>query len=333
MVLAAAAGSWKPQILDGLIEGYRWENTSVYLLDWGLAHKPLCAALSGSFLTVDIDTKFCFNPFSLVRDIYADAGVLSSILIAMAYTKNTHTTPKDGEPVATAGLSQELQGMLILLWVEFGSALTPDIVASRCLLAQNESLVSLGRLLAPFTCKGCYGHLFNGANNFKLVKGFQVFDFCELDNHLKLQQVLKMQLLYQIAQAIESPSAQRTVIIVEDALSFIASGDSEFCQSIYNRTKKLNCAVLTVCQSITEVTFNAVGATIVQNSATLLLTGQKDFEIVDFQASNLLRLSAPEFNQCHRGPAKKGEWLTMFYSRDNGAESGVGVYSYFANPL
>ena len=84
--------------------------------------------------------------------------------------------------------------------MKHGTALTPDLLADSLNASPDQRIRDLGTQLFPFTSGGEYGRFFAGGNSMAFSGRLTVLELEELKGRKHLQQVVLLQLIYQIQQ-------------------------------------------------------------------------------------------------------------------------------------
>jgi conjugal transfer ATP-binding protein TraC len=122
----------------------------------------------------------------------------------------------------TAGLKRALK----TLWDTKGTAMTVDDVAAALLADEDQRIRDVGQQLYPFTTAGEYGRFFNGPNTVAFQSCFVVLELEELKGRKHLQQVVLLQLIYQIQQVMYlGDRAQPKLVVIDEAWDLLTQGD------------------------------------------------------------------------------------------------------------
>ena len=114
----------------------------------------------------------------------------------------------------------------------------------------------VGHQLYPFTSGGEYGRFFTGANSIAFDANLVVLELEELKGRKHLQQVILLQLIYQIQQAMYlGERGQPKLVLIDEAWDLLTQGDvAKFIETGYRRFRKYNGAAITVTQSLATST-------------------------------------------------------------------------------
>jgi len=290
------------------------------VLDIGRSYEKLADLLGGTFMVFDAESQICLNPFPLVVDISQEADMLAELLAAMA----APTVPLDD--FQNAGLRRVLNHM----WQQHGSNLTIDLMADAFKEEDDPRLKDLGEQLYPFTSPGEYGRFFNGPNTVDFEGTFIVLELEELRGRKHLQQVVLLQLIYQIQQSMFLGERDRKkLVIVDEGWDLLTQGNTaKFIETGFRRFRKYNGAAIVVTQSINDLYASAGGEAIAENSATKILMGQTAEAIARLEETK--RLEIGEFGYAllktlHTIPGRYSEICIN-------TESGMGVGRLYVEP-
>ncbi|MBK5967204.1 ATP-binding protein, partial [Thiorhodovibrio winogradskyi] len=223
-------------------------------------------ALGGQFIAFNAASDICINPFELVQRWEEEADVVLAIITAMAAPT---------EPLGdyrTAGLKRVLKQV----WDALGPKMTVDAIAEALLQEDDPRVQDVGRQLYAFTSQGEYGRFFNGTNSIRFTAPLVVLELEELKSRRHLQQVVLLQLIYQIQQAMYlGERGQQKLVVIDEAWDLLTQGDvGRFIESGYRRFRKYGGAAVTVTQSLADLYANPVGRAIAENSANTFLLAQ-----------------------------------------------------------
>ncbi|TPQ27614.1 type IV secretion system protein TraC [Methylomonas koyamae] len=281
--IAAQSGSGKSFLTNEIIVNYLTEGAQIWVIDVGRSYQNLADTLDGEFMEFTADKQICLNPFELVQNWEDEADVVAGLVTAMAAP-----TEKLSD-FQTAGLKRILKG----LWDEMAQKMTVDDIAQRLRAESDQRLKDVGEQLFPFTSTGEYGRFFNGVNNVRFQNSFTVLELEELKGRKHLQQVVLLQLIYQIQQEMYlGERDRRKIVIIDESWDLLSMGDAAtFIEHGYRRFRKYGGAAVTITQSVNDLYRSPTGRAIVENSANMYLLGQKPEAIDTIKNENRLPLS------------------------------------------
>ena len=171
--------------------------------------------------------------------------------------------------------------------------MTVDDIAKALCAETDQRLTDVGEQLFPFTTQGEYGRFFNGQNNVRFTNDFTVLELEELKGRKHLQQVVLLQLIYQIQQEMYLGERDRPkIVIIDESWDLLGMGDAAtFMEHGYRRFRKYGGAAVTITQSVNDLYRSPTGRAIVENSANMYLLGQKAEAIEALKAERRLPLS------------------------------------------
>nr|UVX22886.1 IncF plasmid conjugative transfer pilus assembly protein TraC [Proteus terrae subsp. cibarius] len=152
-----------------------------------------------------------------------------------------------------------------------------DDVAEALKNHEDRRVQDVGEQLYPFTTQGEYGRFFNGHNNTRFKNRFTVLELEELKGRKHLQQVVLLQLIYQIQQEMYlGERDRRKIVFIDEAWDLLTQGDvGKFIETGYRRFRKYGGSAVTVTQSVNDLYDSPTGKAIAENSANMYLLGQK----------------------------------------------------------
>lgn len=312
--IAAQSGSGKSFLANEMISSYLSIGGKVWVIDVGRSYKDLCEIYNGDFVEFDRQSKICLNPFPLVQEFSEEEDMLVGLICAMA--------------APTQKLSDfqtaELKKCLGPLWAEKGKATTIDDLAERLSRSSDQRVLDIAAQLYPFTSKGEYGRFFAGENNVTFQADFSVLELEELKGRKHLQQVVLLQLIYQIQQDMYLGDRNRPkIVIIDEAWSLLTEGDvASFIEHGFRRFRKYNGAAIVITQSVTDLYGTPTGRAIAENSAHMFLLGQKDDAISTLQKEDRLPLSQGGYTLLKSVHTEPGVYSEIFFLTEYGA--GIG---------
>lgn len=311
--IAAQSGSGKSFLTNYLITSYLSIGAKVWCIDVGRSYLKICEAYDGDFACFDRESDLCLNPFELVEDFSEEEDVLVGLLSAMA----APTVPLDDRQ--TAGLKKHLTDV----WAKKGKTMIVDDIEQALLDDPEPRIQDIGHQLFAFTSKGQYGRYFNGKNNLNFRNPFTVLELEELKGRTHLQQVVLLQLIYQIQQDMYLGDRDRPkIVIIDEAWSLLSQGNvGEFIEHGYRRFRKYGGSAIVITQGVNDLYQNKVGQAIAENSAFTLLLGQKAEAIDAIQENKRLPLGEGGYRILKTVRSYKGHYSEIFMLTPR----GVGI--------
>ncbi len=312
--IAAQSGSGKSFLVNEIIASYLAEGGQCWVIDVGRSYEKLCQLFGGEFLQFDKASHICLNPFDIVENYEEEADVINGIIAAMAAPTQPLTD------FQTASLKREVQQ----LWLECGHALQVDDIAQRLTAHDDQRIRDIGQQLFPFTAQGEYGRFFTGQNNVRFKQSFTVLELEELKGRKHLQQVVLLQLIYQIQQDMYlGQRDRRKIVIIDEAWDLLTHGDvGKFIETGYRRFRKYGGAAVTVTQSVNDLYASATGKAIAENSANMYLLGQKAETINTLKHQERLPLTDTGYELLKTVHTQPGLYSEIFFITERG--SGIG---------
>ena len=196
-----------------------------------------------------------------------------------------------------------------------------DNIADSLLGDPDPRIQDIGHQLFAFTSKGQYGRFFNGKNNLNFKNPFTVLELEELKGRQHLQQVVLLQLIYQIQQDMYLGERDRPkIVIIDEAWSLLSQGNvGEFIEHGYRRFRKYGGSAIVITQGVNDLYQNKVGQAIAENSAFTLLLGQKAEAIDAIQENKRLPLGEGGYRILKTVKSYKGHYSEIFMLTPRGA--------------
>jgi conjugal transfer ATP-binding protein TraC len=314
LCIAAESGKGKSFLTNEIIVSYLTEGAQIWAIDVGRSYENLCEVLEGDFVKFTHGSGICMNPFEIVQNFEEEADMLSGLVSQMAAPTEKLTD------FQTAGLKRILKQ----LWTQKAQSMSVDDIAALLCTESDQRLKDVGEQLFPFTIRGEYGRYFNGHNNAKFVSDFTVLELEELKGRKHLQQVVLLQLIYQIQQEMYLGERNRPkIVIIDEAWDLLTEGDvAKFMEHGYRRFRKYGGAAVTITQSVNDLYRNAAGRAIVENSANMYLLGQKAEVIEGMKQDRRLPLSDGGYELLKTVHTLPGAYSEIFFITEMG--SGIG---------
>jgi conjugal transfer ATP-binding protein TraC len=322
-VIAAQSGSGKSFLTNEIIMQYLSLGGRAWVLDIGRSYEKLAKVLGETFMVFGADSDICLNPFSIIQDYNEDADTLAGLVTAMA----APTVPLDDFQ------SSGLRRVLNKVWQQEGQEMSIDSLA-RALKAEDEDarINDIGHQLYPFTSQGEYGRFFNGPNNVDFQGRLIVIELEELRGRKQLQQVVLLQLIYQIQQEMYlGERDRRKIVIIDEAWDLLTQGNvGKFIEHGYRRFRKYGGAAVVITQSINDLYNSPSGEAIAENSAIKILLGQAPETIMKLEKEGRMDVGG-EFGfallkSLHTVPGKYSELCFV-------TQQGIGVERLYVEPF
>ena len=329
-VVAAQSGSGKSFAVNEMISSYMSEGAQVWVIDVGRSYKKICEAFEGDFMHFGHESGACLNPFELVTsldggpgttvpglegqgDDEGDEDTLVGLLMAMA----APTNPLNDLQI------QALKRVLNKVWKQKFRETTVDDIAAALIEEEIEEVKDVGRQLYSFTSEGAYGKYFNGDNNMSFGNQLTVLELEELKGRKHLQTVVLLQLISQIQNEMYLGDRNRKkIVIIDEAWDLLAEGGvAKFIESGYRRFRKYGGSAVIITQSIQDLYDSPTGRAIAENSATIMLLGQKAETIESVKREGKLVLPEGTYDMLKGVHTIKGVYSEIFIK----GEAGMGI--------
>ena len=310
LCIAAQSGSGKSFLVNEILVSYLAKGATCYVIDVGRSYEKLCSFLGGTFLSFGINSDVSLNPFECIRDYADEADMINGLLSIMAAPTERLSDFQTAE-------LKRITGSLFRI---HGNALSVDIIAEELGNHEDQRIRDLGRQLYSFTSGGEYGRFFSGHNNMKLGNSLTVLELEELKGRRHLQQVVLLQLIYQIQQNMYLGERNRPkIIIIDEAWDLLRDGDvAGFIETGYRRFRKYGGAAVTVTQSVNDLYGSEAGVAIAENSANMYLLGQKAETVNLLEQEKRLPLTSGEYEYLRSVHTMSGMYSEIFVISDRG---------------
>ncbi|WP_295457869.1 type IV secretion system protein TraC [uncultured Thiodictyon sp.] len=312
-VVAASSGSGKSFLANELISTNLSIGGRCWVIDVGRSYEKLCDTLGGQFIAFTRESNISLNPFELIREWGEEEDVIIGLVAAMAAPTEPLTD------FQTSGIKRVLKEV----WDELGGAMNIDAIATALTACSDQRLTDVGNQLYAFTSAGEYGRWFQGHNTIAFDRDLVVLELEELKGRKHLQQVILLQLIYQIQQVMYlGHKGQPKLVMIDEAWDLLTQGDvAKFIESGYRRFRKYNGAAITLTQSLADLYANPTGRAIANNSAHTLLLAQPAHAIDQLLAENRLPMgegAAELLKTVHTVPGAYSEIMILTSDRGGG---------------
>lgn len=303
-LICAQSGMGKSFLANALTTNFLSMGGRAWIIDKGFSYKQICEFLDGQYIEFDADSNVCMNPFTGIRDYEEEADILAGILTVMA-------APTEGlGDFQLAGLKRVLKQT----WDIHGTGTTIDLVSEALLAEPDARLNDVGHQLYSFTSRGEFGRFFNGVNNLRMDAKLVILELQQLSGREHLQRVVLLQLLNQIQQAMDNlPRNMPKLLLVDEAFALLAKGETQaFLVTFYRQIRKFGGSAGICTQSVNDLYVNPGALAMVENSAHMLLLGQKKESIAQVKKESRLELGEGGFrilSSVHTVPGDYSEIL------------------------
>lgn len=329
LCIAAQSGSGKSFLVNEIIVSFLARGATCYVIDIGRSYQKLCNFLGGTFLSFGMNSDISLNPFYCIGDYNEENDMLAGLIGSMI----APTQKLSDFQVA------ELKRILSDLYSRHQKDTTLDMLADTLKSSNDVRIKDMGTQLYAFTSKGEYGKFFSGKNSLAFNDNFTVLELEELKGRRQLQQVVLLQLIYQIQQKMYLANKHQKnntpkIIIIDEAWDLLRDGDvARFIETGYRRFRKYGGAAVIVTQSINDLYSSDVGCAIAENSANMYLLGQKAETIASLKRHNRLPLSDGEYELLKSVHTVSGVYSEIFLITPNGHSIGRLVVDRFRSLL
>ena len=325
LCIAAQSGSGKSFLVNELLVSFLARGAVCYVIDVGRSYEKLAEFLGGTFLSFGLGSGVSLNPFCCVRNYDEEADMLNGLLAAML-APTEKLTDFQG-----ASLKRTLRE----LFMKHGTALTPDLLADSLNASPDQRIRDLGTQLFPFTSGGEYGRFFAGGNSMAFSGRLTVLELEELKGRKHLQQVVLLQLIYQIQQDMYLGERDRPkILIIDEAWDLLRNGDTaSFIETGYRRFRKYGGAAVTVTQSVNDLYDSPAGLAIMENSAHMYLLGQKAETVDRLREHSRRPLSPGGYDLLRSVHTEPGAYSEIFVISGGGSAIGRLVVDPFRQLL
>ena len=328
-LIAAESGSGKSFFTNELMSMYMSAGARVWIIDIGRSYLKLCNTLHGEFISFQQDHLPCLNPFRMINNIEDEHDFIIAILEAMISPREKLTSQQESV----------LTQIFDSLWTQKGREATIDDIRdglNEYAKTNNDMRIrDMATQINPFTTKGSYGQVFNGDDPITFNNRFTVLELEELNGMPQLRQVVLLQLIFQIQQAIflSRKSGQKKLVMIDEAWDLLKEGHTaKFMEAAYRKFRKYDASAIIATQSVADLynaADNQIGQAIAANSAFNFLLGQKEQTVEQVKEKKQLTLSDAGFEQLKTVRTVKGVYSEIFLQSNAGTGIGRLIVSDF----
>lgn len=312
--IAAQSGSGKSFLVNEMIASYLALGGQCWVIDVGRSYEKLCEFFGGTFLQFGKSSQVGLNPFAIVQEYEEEADILVGLVSAMAAPTERLTD------FQSAHLKREMHR----LWLQKGKSMRVDDIADALKTHEDIRIRDVGEQLYPFTQQGEYGRFFMGTEHIQFDNRFTVLELEELKGRKNLQQVVLLQLIYQIQQEMYLGVRNRQkILFIDEAWDLLTNGDvGKFIETGYRRFRKYGGSAVTVTQSVNDLYNSPTGKAIAENSANMYLLGQKAETVNQLKKEGRLPLCDAGYELLKTVHTISGVYSEIFFLTERG--SGIG---------
>ena len=286
-VLVAQSGSGKSFWTQRLVTDYLAEGAKVWVIDSGRSYQKLAAGVGGTFMEFSPESNICLNPFTAFleerggvnKKIDDDMDLISSLIERMAAQR---------DPLGDLEMETIRKAIRQTFIEKQGHTTIQDI--SNWLSAQTADprAKDLALRLDSFAY-GQYAKFFNGHSNVNMSNDFVVLELDDLKNQRQLQQVVLLQLVAQITNEMYLTRGRKKILIIDEGWALLDDPVmARAMETAYRQARKMDGAVITVTQGISDLYNSPSGKTMIDNAAWQLILQQKVEAIDDVYSSGKL---------------------------------------------
>ena len=324
-VVCAQSGMGKSYLANNMTTNFLTVGGRAWIIDKGYSYKKLCEMLGGQYIEFTNDTDLCINPFGIVQNFTDEVDILASLIAVMAAPK--HGLDDFQSSAVTRVLTEQ--------WEIYKHKLQIDNLAKAFLNEPDERVKDIGNQLFAFTTQGQYGRYFNGENNVNMDNRLVVLELQQLSGRPHLQRLVLLQLMYQIQQGMDrAPRDMAKLLLIDEAWNLLASKETQdFIVGWYRQLRKFGASAVICTQSVNDFYVNEGSMAIIENSAHMLMLGQKPESIAAVKRSGRLEMSEGEFKLLETVHTVPGEYSEILVRNAFGTGVGRLVESPFNNLL
>jgi conjugal transfer ATP-binding protein TraC len=281
-LISAGTGSGKSYLMNRLLTDQLSTSGIVRVFDLGNSYKKLAELHDGNFIYFGHDSKICVNPYTTIRSIDEEIGILSLIISQMVWS-SSKDKPSETQMTIIKTAARQVwddygnDGRIDYVkkaLIDFDACLTRhDIdLANSCNGKIKDQATELAFNLSDFCDKGPYAHWFNGRSTLNIEQDrFVVLELEELVAMEELFNVVIMQIVNYVTQNLYlSDRSNRRTIVFDEAWKWFKEGSflGEVVENGYRLARKYYGSFITIFQSMMDLKkFGKSGQVLNENSA------------------------------------------------------------------
>ena len=286
-VLVAQSGSGKSFWTQRLVTDYLAEGAKVWVIDSGRSYQKLAAGVGGTFMEFSPESDICLNPFTAFleerggenKKIDDDMDLISSLVERMAAQR---------DPLGDLEMETIRKAIRQTFIEKQGHTTIQDISSWLSAQTSDPRAKDLALRLDSFAY-GQYAKFFNGHSNVNMSNDFVVLELDDLKNQRQLQQVVLLQLVAQITNEMYLTKGRKKILIVDEGWALLDDPVmARAMETAYRQVRKLDGAIITVTQGISDLYNSPSGKSMIDNAAWQLILQQKVEAIDDVYNSGKL---------------------------------------------
>ena len=309
VLVTGSSGAGKSFLNNCILLQEMNRNLRVFIIDIGGSYKKITEALGGQYLDINLNDKYCINPFHLdnPREEPSDQKIKSllAIIESMVSEDDKSRIPKIERVLLEKAIielykSRRAKGQVPTL---------SDF--SRYLSAFEEtSMKDISKMLYSWTGDRPYGKLLDGVGSLRADAMICAFDLKGLSSYPDLQSVMLLILNDFILNQVEKDKVHQKRILIDEAWSLLktpaAAAFMEYCVRTLRKTRS---GITFITQGVEEIVTSPIGSAILNNTATKFIMLQRgDSEVL----KNTLKLNSEELSLIFSLQQKKGEFAEGF---------------------
>lgn len=324
-IIAAESGAGKSFLANELILAYLSLGAQVWVIDAGKSYLNLCNQLDGDFLSFGLDDDICLNPYPLVDNFDEDEDTVNSLIATMASPSSL---------LSELQLA-ELRRINADEYRKHGPDTEVDHIAAACLNSADPRVVDIGKQLYPFRRGGSYSRYVTGKPNINFKNNFTVLELDELQGRRHLRQVVLLQLIFQIQQAVYFGDRSRLkLVIVDEAWDLLKDGrPGQFMEHAYRKFRKYGGSIGIATQSVADLYTTDSGRAIVENSGNMFLLRQKGEAISRMRKDDSLAIGDVGYDVLQSVTTVPGVYSEIFIKSSSGMGIGRLAVTEYQNLL
>ena len=281
----------------------------VFIIDIGGSYKKLTEALGGQYLDINLNDKYCINPFHLDDPHVEPSDQKVKSLLAVV---ESMVVENDNERLAKLDRVL-LERAIIELYAKFrAKGLCPTLsdLAKHLSSFEEQSMRDISKMLYSWTGDRPYGKLLDGQGSLNASAMICAFDLKGLSSYPDLQSVMLLILNDFILTQVEKDKDHQKRILIDEAWSLLKTPSAAaFMEYCVRTLRKSRSGITFITQGVEEIVTSPIGPAILNNTATKFIMLQRgDSEVL----KNTLKLNSEELSLIFSLQQKKGEFSEGF---------------------
>ncbi len=305
-IVAGGSGSGKSFLTNLLLLQTLKENSKIFIVDIGGSYRKLCENLSGQYIALSLEEKFCLNPFDLPIGEMSPSSQKIKFLVGLVEMMTRENGEESIGRLERAEIEEAIQEV-------YKKHLHPKLSHLKDLLMKHESqdLRNFGKILGPWCGNSPYGKLIDGETSVTLGRSTVCFDLKGLETNPDLQAVCLYLITDYVWREVQRDRTVMKFLVFDECWKLLENqAGSAFIGEVFRTFRKYYASAIAISQNIDDFAKSRVSQAILPNTSIrwILMQNGADQE----RLKEVLRLNSTESALITSLHQKKGEYSEAF---------------------